>query len=95
MRFLTLVEVLELHEVIIASTDGALGIRDMGALESAVNQPRLTFDQADLSPDIVFKAAAFCHSIVMNHPFVDGNKRVCRNGNLSNPQWLRNCRGCQ
>jgi death-on-curing protein len=76
MRYLTLVEILELHEAIIVSTGGALGIRDMGALESAVNQPRLTFDQADLYPDIVSKAAALCFSLVMNHPFVDGNKRV-------------------
>lgn len=76
MRYLTLVEILELHEAIIISTGGALGIRDMGALESGVNQPRLTFDQADLYPDIVSKAAALCFSLVMNHPFVDGNKRV-------------------
>lgn len=76
MRYLTLVEVLELHEMIIARTGGALGILDMGALESAVNQPRLTFDRTDLYPDIVSKAAALCFSLVMNHPFVDGNKRV-------------------
>ncbi|MBW2099957.1 MAG: hypothetical protein JRG68_04205 [Deltaproteobacteria bacterium] len=48
MRYLTLVEVLDLHEALITSTGGALGFRDMGALESAVSQPRLTFDQADL-----------------------------------------------
>jgi death-on-curing protein len=76
MRYLTLVEVLELHEAIIASTGGALGIRDMGALESAVNQPRLSFDQTDLYPDIVSKAAALCFSLIMSHPFIDGNKRV-------------------
>ena len=56
MRYLSLVEILELHEAIIASTGGARGIRDVGALESAVNQPRLTFDQADLYPDLVSKA---------------------------------------
>jgi len=76
MRYLTLVEILELHEAIIASGGGSLGIRDMGALESAVNQPRLTFDQADLYPNMVSKAAALCFSLVGNHPFVDGNKRV-------------------
>jgi death-on-curing protein len=76
MRYLTLLEILELHEAIIISTGGALGIRDMGALESAVNQPRLTFDQVDLYPDIISKAAALCFSLVMNHPFIDGNKRV-------------------
>lgn len=76
MRYLSLVEILELHEAIIASTGGAGGIRDVGALESAVNQPRLTFEQFDLYPDLVSKAAALCFSLVMNHPFIDGNKRI-------------------
>ena len=76
MRYLSLVEILELHEAIIASTGGARGIRDVGALESAVNQPRLTFNQADLYPDLVSKAAALCFSLVRNHPFIDGNKRT-------------------
>jgi death-on-curing protein len=76
MRYLSLLEILELHEAIIASTGGARGIRDVGALESAVNQPRLTFNQADLYPDLVSKAAALCFSLVRNHPFIDGNKRT-------------------
>lgn len=76
MRYLTLPEVLDLHHRIIASTGGTRGIRDLGALESAVSQPRITFDQADLYPDIFSKAAALCFSLIMNHPFVDGNKRV-------------------
>jgi len=76
MRYLTLVEILDLHNRIIASTGGARGIRDLGALESAVSQPRITFDQADLYPDIVSKTAVLCFSLIMNHPFVDGNKRV-------------------
>jgi death-on-curing protein len=41
-----------------------------------LNQSRFTFDKTDLYPDIVSKAAALCFSLVMNHPFVDGNKRV-------------------
>ena len=76
MRYLSLVEILELHKAIIANTGGARGIRDVGALESAVNQPRLTFDQVDLYPDLVSKAATLSFSLVMNHPFIDGNKRV-------------------
>jgi death-on-curing protein len=76
MRYLSLLEVLELHEAVIEISGGAMGIRDMGALESAVSQPRLTFDKADLYPDLITKAASLCHSLVMNHPFVDGNKRV-------------------
>lgn len=76
MRYLSIVEILELHDSIISSSGGARGIRDIGSLESAVNQPRLTFDRIDLYPDVVSKAAAICFSLVMNHPFVDGNKRV-------------------
>ena len=76
MRYLSLREILELHEAVIEISGGARGIRDMRALESAVNQPRLTFNQADLYPNIVAKAAALCFSLVINHPFVDGNKRV-------------------
>jgi death-on-curing protein len=73
MRYLSLLEVLELHEMIISSSGGSYGIRDIKALESAINQPRITFDQTDLYPDIISKASALCFSLVMNHPFADGN----------------------
>ena len=76
MRYISLLEVLELHEAIIASSGGLRGIRDIRALESAINQPRLTFDQTDLYSDLISKAAALCFSLVMNHPFFDGNKRI-------------------
>ena len=76
MRYLSLREILELHENLIEISGGARGIRDMPALESAINQPRLTFDRSDLYPDILAKAAALCFFLVMNHPFVDGNKRI-------------------
>ncbi len=76
MRYLSLREILELHDKIIEVSGGARGIRDMKSLESAISQPRLTFDQTDLYPDIVAKAAALCFFLVMNHPFVDGNKRI-------------------
>jgi death-on-curing protein len=76
MRYLSLLEVLELHEVIISTSGGSRGIRDIGTLKSAINQPRITFDKTDLYPDIISKAAALCFSLVMNHPFVDGNKRI-------------------
>jgi len=55
MRYLTLFEVLELHERMINSTGGSRGIRNMAGLESALNQPRITFDQADLYPNVVAK----------------------------------------
>ena len=76
MRYLSISEVFELHDRVISSSGGSRGIRDIRALEAAVNQPRQTFDQKDLYPDMVTKAAALCFFLVMNHPFVDGNKRV-------------------
>jgi len=76
MRYLSISEILELHDRIISSSGGSRGVRDLNALESAANQTRQTFDQKDLYPDIITKAAALCFSLVMNHPFVDGNKRV-------------------
>ncbi len=61
MRYLSISEVFELHDRIISSSRGSRGIRDLNALKSAVNQPRQTFDQKDLYPDIVAKAAVlFC-----------------------------------
>ena len=76
MRYLSISEVLELHEGILASSGGAKGIRDLGALESAVSQPHAVFAGVDLNPDIIRKASALCFSLVLNHPFLDGNKRV-------------------
>jgi len=76
MRYLSLREILELHDKIIDVSGGARGIRDIRTLESSINQPRLTFNQTDLYPDVVSKAAALCFFLVMNHPFIDGNKRV-------------------
>jgi death-on-curing protein len=76
MRYLSLPEIFELHVAIISKTGGSRGLRDIGALEAAVNQPRLTFNQKDLYDNIISKAAALCYSLIMNHPFVDGNKRV-------------------
>jgi death-on-curing protein len=76
MRYLSLREILELHDKIIEVSGGARGIRDIRALESEINQPRITFNQTDLYPDIITKAAALCFFLIMNHPFVDGNKRI-------------------
>lgn len=76
MRYLTLKEALELHRRIVGSAKGSSGIRDFGSLESAVAQPLMTFHGEDLYPTLVEKAAAICFSIVSNHPFIDGNKRV-------------------
>jgi death-on-curing protein len=76
MRYLTLAEVLELHRRVIEQTGGAEGVRDLGTIESAVAQPQMTFGGRDLYSTMESKATALCFSLVMNHPFVDGNKRV-------------------
>jgi death on curing protein len=76
MRFLSLSEVVELHRLLVESSGGSKGIRDLGILESAVSQPRTTFGETDLYPTLIEKAAALCFSLSHNHPFVDGNKRV-------------------
>ena len=76
MRYLSLGEIVDLHQALLDQTGGATGIRDLGGLESALAQPRATFDGADLHPTVVQKAAALGFSLTLNHPFVDGNKRV-------------------
>jgi death-on-curing protein len=76
MRFLTLIEVLELHRRVIEQSGGAFGIRDMGLLESAIAQPQMTFGGEELYPSLLEKSAALGFSMIMNHPFVDGNKRI-------------------
>lgn len=76
MRYLTLIEVLELHRRIIAQSGGAMGIRDFGMLESAIAQPRMAFGGEDLYSTLIEKSAALGFSLIMNHPFVDGNKRT-------------------
>ncbi len=76
MRYLTLGEVVALHRAVVAATGGADGIRDLGGLESALAQPKATFDAADLYPTVIDKAAALGFSLALNHPFVDGNKRI-------------------
>lgn len=76
IRYLTLIEILELHRRILKQSGGVFGIRDMGLLESAIAQPRMTFGGEDLYSSLLEKAAALGFSIIMNHPFVDGNKRT-------------------
>lgn len=76
MRFLTLAEVLALHRQVVEQTKGSQAIRDLAGLSSAVAQPRMTFEGRDLYPSLEEKAAALCFSLILNHPFVDGNKRV-------------------
>jgi death-on-curing protein len=76
MRYLRLSEVLYLHDRILKESGGRHGVRNQGGLESALALPRQTFGEIELYPSIVEKAAILCFSLVNNHPFIDGNKRV-------------------
>jgi death-on-curing protein len=76
MRYLTVGEVLELYSRVMEQTGGSVGILDLGALESAVAQPRMTFNGEELYPTLTEKASALGFSLIQNHPFVDGNKRA-------------------
>ncbi len=68
--------VLELHNAILKQYGGASGTRDSNLLDSALNRPFQTFDGEDLYPSLYEKAAAVLQSVIINHPFVDGNKRT-------------------
>jgi death-on-curing protein len=74
--YLSLEQVLEIHAFQIRRFGGSAGLRDRGALEAALARPQMTFGGEDLYPEVAAKAAALMHSLAMNHPFVDGNKRV-------------------
>ena len=76
MHYLTLAEALELHRQVIAATGGLAGLRDLGALESSLAHPRQSFDGKDLYPDLPAKVGALGFSLIANHCFVDGNKRI-------------------
>jgi death-on-curing protein len=76
MVFLTIGQVLTLQRILINDTGGSHGVRDAGAVESAVAQPQMTFAGSDLYPTLIEKAAALGFSLIQNHPFVDGNKRT-------------------
>lgn len=69
-------QALKIHTIAIEGFGGANGVRDAGALESALARPFQTFGGEDLYPTIFEKAAALGESLIVNHPFVDGNKRT-------------------
>ena len=74
--YLSVEQVLALHQALVGQFGGGSGIRERGGLESAVARPAMTFGGEDLYGDLAAKAAALMHSLVLNHPFVDGNKRI-------------------
>jgi death-on-curing protein len=74
--FLSFEDVILIHKNQIENYGGTIEIRDIGLLESAINQPMTTFDSISLHPTIFDKAAAYLYYLCKNHPFLDGNKRV-------------------
>ncbi|MBE0616391.1 MAG: type II toxin-antitoxin system death-on-curing family toxin [Proteobacteria bacterium] len=69
--YLTLDEVLAIHDQLLSTFGGPPGVRDLGLLESALYRPQTGYYE-----DLTEMAAALFESLLMNHPFVDGNKRV-------------------
>lgn len=65
-----------LHSMLINQSGGIDGIRDNGLLDSALNMPFHSFNNEEFYPSIQGKAARLCYSIINNHPFIDGNKRI-------------------
>lgn len=76
MRYITVRQALELHRRIIKQSGGTPGILNLGALESALRQPRMTYGGHELYTTLAEKAAVLAFSIIRNHPFLDGNKRT-------------------
>jgi death-on-curing protein len=76
IEYLSIAQLLRIHELQIERFGGASAIRDRGALESAVARPQMTFGGEDLYSDLADKAASLMHSLIQNHPFLDGNKRT-------------------
>ena len=74
--FLSLPEVLAIHQDQLARYGGGRGIRNLDLLKSAIAIPAATYDGEFLNPDVYQMAAAYLFHIVKNHPFIDGNKRV-------------------
>ena len=70
-EFPTIEEVIAIHGILIQETGGSAGLRDMGALASAIMRPQMGYYD-----NLVQEAAALLESLAMNHPFVDGNKRI-------------------
>lgn len=76
MNYISPDEVLAIHQEMINKFGGSHGLRDIGLLYSAIYRPQASFAGEDLYVSVFAKAAALVHSLLLNHPFVDGNKRI-------------------
>lgn len=76
IKYLTIEEVLEMHDAFIEEFGGLAGIRDVNLFLSAIESPKATMFGEDLYPDVYAKASAYLFNIIQNHPFNDANKRT-------------------
>ena len=76
MNWMSLPELVVIHERVIEETGGVHGVTNPGGLESALERPFTSFGGVTLFPDLVSRVAALIHSIIAFHPFADGNKRT-------------------
>jgi death on curing protein len=83
VRFLTLAEILEIHQQQVDFYGGSAGLRDPGGLESACATPEATFGGEYLHPTIPAMAAAYLFHLCQGHPFIDGNKRTSANAAIT------------
>ena len=76
IKMISVKEAEDIHTTLIEHFGGSHGIRDLNGLESALGRPFQTFGGEDLYPSVIQKAASLLESILINHPFIDGNKRT-------------------
>lgn len=76
MNWITLEELILIHERVIEETGGIHGVINPGGLESALARPFTTLGAQEMFPDLWSKVATLIHSLIAFHPFVDGNKRT-------------------
>lgn len=76
MIYLSVEQVLFLHDRLIEETGGQHGVRDLGGLQSALARPQAVFADTEFHPDVFSKAAVLLDGLTRNHPFLDGNKRI-------------------
>lgn len=76
MNFFSEEQILKIHSSLITKTGGIDGVREYNLLDSSLKSVFQTFDGKELYPSILDKAAQLCYSLIENHPFLDGNKRI-------------------
>ena len=76
MNYFSNEQIVKIHSSLITKTGGIDGIREYNLLDSSLKSIFQTFDGKELYPSILDKAAQLCYSLIENHPFLDGNKRI-------------------